>query len=234
MTCSGRSPGSRVITLPRLPGLCLKSPVARRRKTHRLQLRAQLRIWPAINESKPHRILLLINVTSIPNTKHSKLTRISCQGARERAFQSSEFVADLRPTGYRCSARCRVSGPMEIGPRGQLETGFFLLIPFSFADVRFAPKAAFKDLHAARLRSWERSSFRGQCRASKIALRQVLRRGFVACLNPTSTICRGELLPLEPAPWQITGLPWGYTRGLHRQTRACKKALFYGVFSKLL
>src|ERR1700726_4116074 len=28
MTCSGRSPGSRVITLLRLPGLCRKSPVA--------------------------------------------------------------------------------------------------------------------------------------------------------------------------------------------------------------
>jgi hypothetical protein len=25
---------------------------------------------------------------------------------------------------------------------------------------------------------------------------------------------------------------WGYTRGLHRQIRACKKALFYGGFSK--
>jgi hypothetical protein len=28
--------------------------------------------------------------------------------------------------------------------------------------------------------------------------------------------------------------PWGYTRELHPQTRACKKALFFGVFSKLL
>jgi hypothetical protein len=26
--------------------------------------------------------------------------------------------------------------------------------------------------------------------------------------------------------------PRGYTRGLHRQTRACRKALFYGAFSK--
>jgi hypothetical protein len=25
--------------------------------------------------------------------------------------------------------------------------------------------------------------------------------------------------------------PWGYTRGLHRQIRACEKALFYGAFS---
>src|SRR6202035_5650292 len=47
-----------------------------------------------------------------------------------------------------------------------------------------------------------------------------------------STICRRELLPLGPAPWEITSYPWGYTRGLHRQTRACKKALFYGAFSK--
>jgi hypothetical protein len=41
-----------------------------------------------------------------------------------------------------------------------------------------------------------------------------------------------EVLPLAPAPWQITSYPRGYTRGLHRQTRACKKALFYGAFSK--
>ena len=27
-------------------------------------------------------------------------------------------------------------------------------------------------------------------------------------------------------------LPWGYTQGLHRQVRACRKALFYGAFSK--
>src|SRR6202034_1089696 len=45
MTCSGRSPGSRVITLLRLPGLCLKSSVAYWRRTRRLQLRAQPRIW---------------------------------------------------------------------------------------------------------------------------------------------------------------------------------------------
>src|ERR1700731_29107 len=28
------------------------------------------------------------------------------------------------------------------------------------------------------------------------------------------------------------GLPWGYTRGLHRPTGPCKKPLFYGAFSK--
>ena len=44
---------------------------------------------------------------------------------------------------------------------------------------------------------------------------------FATCgaLNPTSTICRRELLPLGPAPWQITGSPRGYTRGLHRKDR---------------
>src|SRR3984893_12662774 len=67
MTSSGRSPGSRVITLPRLPGLCPKSPVAYRRRTHRLQLRAQLRIWPATNEANRTEFPLLIDATNIPN-----------------------------------------------------------------------------------------------------------------------------------------------------------------------
>jgi hypothetical protein len=26
--------------------------------------------------------------------------------------------------------------------------------------------------------------------------------------------------------------PWGYTRGLHQQVPVCRKALFYGAFSK--
>jgi len=30
------------------------------------------------------------------------------------------------------------------------------------------------------------------------------------------------------------GSPRGYTQGLHRQLRSCRKALFYGAFSKLL
>jgi hypothetical protein len=66
MTCPGRSPGLRVIILARLPGLCLKSPVAYRRRTHRLQLRAQLRIWPATKANRTE-FPLLINVTNIPN-----------------------------------------------------------------------------------------------------------------------------------------------------------------------
>src|SRR6266404_6426388 len=55
MTCSGRSPGSRVIVLLRLPGLTHKSPVAFRRRTHRLQLRAQLWIWLTL-DLEPYQI----------------------------------------------------------------------------------------------------------------------------------------------------------------------------------
>src|ERR1700726_1678061 len=82
MTCSGRSPGSRVITPPRLPGPCPKSPVAYRRRTHRLQFRAQLRICPAIAESKPHRIPFADQYDQRPKHGHSKLTRAPCQGVK--------------------------------------------------------------------------------------------------------------------------------------------------------
>jgi hypothetical protein len=101
------------------------------------------------------------------------------------------------------------------------------------ANDRFAPKAAFEDLRTARCALSRGRPFRSPCRASENsswggpqndASRPASTRA--------STICRRELLPLGPAPWQITSYPWGYTRGLHRQTRACKKALFYGAFSK--
>ena|ERR1700730_2421992 len=83
------------------------------------------------------------------------------------------------------------------------------------------PRAAFKDLRAAQLRSWERPSFRGQYRASKGAS--------WPATTWASTICRGKLLPLEPAPWQITATlgatPGGYTG---RPGRA-RKPYFTGV-----
>jgi hypothetical protein len=87
MTCSGRSPGLRVMTLPRLPGLRPKSPVAYRRRINRSQLRAQLRIWLAIDESKPHRIPFADRGDQHPKQEHSKLTRVCCQGAKTFALQ---------------------------------------------------------------------------------------------------------------------------------------------------
>jgi hypothetical protein len=68
----------------------------------------------------------------------------------------------------------------------------------------------------------------------KIALRQVLRSGFVACLNPVLDDLQGRTIASGATAVADYEHPWGYTGGLHRQTRAYKKALFYGVFSKLL
>jgi hypothetical protein len=103
MTCSGRSPGSRVITPPRLPGPCPKSPVAYRRRTHRLQLRAQLRIWPAIDESKPHRIPFADQYDQRPKHGHSKLTRAPCQPSPTIAYRQErkDRISSLEHHGSR-------------------------------------------------------------------------------------------------------------------------------------
>jgi hypothetical protein len=42
-------------------------------------LRAQLRIWPAINESKPHRIPFADQCDQRPKHRHSKPTGVGCQ-----------------------------------------------------------------------------------------------------------------------------------------------------------
>src|SRR5580704_1914431 len=80
MTCLGRSPGSRVIALLRLPGLCQKSPVAFSKKDSpptvagaaldlvRLQSRANRTKFP-----------LLIDMTSTPKHEQLKLSLTSCQ-----------------------------------------------------------------------------------------------------------------------------------------------------------
>jgi hypothetical protein len=82
MTCSGRSPGLRVTILPRLPGRCPNSPVASRRRTNRLQLRAQLRIWPPSRLRKPYRIPSADRSDQHPKRRHSKPSRLYCQWLR--------------------------------------------------------------------------------------------------------------------------------------------------------
>ena len=99
--------------------------------------------------------------------------------------------------------------------------------------VRFAPKTAFENFHTARLRPWPRSSFS----QSVPGFEKQISKGPQNDGWPASTRAstdRGEVLLLGPALWQITSCPRGYTRGLHRRNRACRKALFYGAFSKLL
>src|SRR5580692_349107 len=90
MTCLGRSPGSRVIILLRLPGPCRKSPVAFSKKDSpptvagaasdlvRYRQRANRTEFP-----------LLIDVTSSPERKQLKLSPTSCQDRETLRFARS-------------------------------------------------------------------------------------------------------------------------------------------------
>src|SRR5580693_6214302 len=87
MTCRGRSPGSRVIILLRLPGPCRSSPVAFSKKDSpptvagaasdlvRYQQRANRTEFP-----------LLIDVTSSPGRKQVKLSPTPCQDRETLRF----------------------------------------------------------------------------------------------------------------------------------------------------
>jgi hypothetical protein len=92
MTCSGRSPGSRVITPLRLPGSFVKDPVAFWRRTHRLQLRAQLRIWLAVDKQRTApNSHLPINVIDKPEPTDLKRSPSFCQRNRRPPGAIPEF-----------------------------------------------------------------------------------------------------------------------------------------------
>ncbi len=182
MTCSGRSPGSRVITPPRLPGPCPKSAVAYRRRTHRLQLRAQLRIWPAIAESKPHRIPFADQYDQRPKHGHSKLTRAPCQGVKILAVLAatnllkSALVAGSRLTFQpQNREQChRQAAPSAIGGTCRLLVNVrFALEPagheFSFGLVQMA--ANWSNL------AWPRSARSAQEQRYGIGQRMIFVRG---------------------------------------------------------
>jgi hypothetical protein len=75
-------------------------------------LRAQLRIWPAIDESKPHRIPFADQYDQRPKHGQSKLTRAPCQGVKILAVLAttnlwkSALVGGLTGGRLATTARC--------------------------------------------------------------------------------------------------------------------------------